>query len=69
MERQLQDQFETFIAKMQNDFKVDCIDISKYALAKNRRDLEKEIDRPEFIQNANIQVKVNVHLENTSEAR
>lgn len=69
MERQLQDQFETFIAKMQNDFKVDCIDISKYALAKNRRDLEKEVDRPEFIQNANIQVKVNVHLENTSEAR
>ena len=69
IEKQLLDQFETFIAKMQNDYKVDCIDISKYALAKNRRDLEKEIDRPEFIQNANIQVKVNVHLENTSEAR
>jgi hypothetical protein len=54
---------------MQEEIKVDCIDISKYALAKNRRALEKEIDKPEFIQDANIQVKVKVHLGNTGEAR
>jgi Ger(x)C family germination protein len=69
VEQQVRTQCETFINKMQEEIKVDCIDISKYALAKNRRALEKEIDNPEFIQNANIQVKVKVHLENTGEAR
>jgi uncharacterized protein (DUF3084 family) len=69
IEQQLQTQCETFINKMQEEIKVDCIDILKYALAKNRRALEKEIDNPEFIHNANIQVKVKVHLENTGEAR
>lgn len=66
---QLKSRFETFIDKMQNDFKFDCIDILKYALAKNRRALEKDIDRPEFIENAHIQVQVKVHLENTGGAR
>ena len=69
VEQQVRTQCETFINKMQEEIKVDCIDISKYALAKNRRALEKEIDKPEFIQNANIQVQVKVHLENTGEAR
>lgn len=69
VEQQVKTQCETFINKMQEEIKVDCIDISKYALAKNRRTLEKEIDRPEFIENANIQVKVKVHLKNIGEAR
>ncbi|MDD4562099.1 MAG: Ger(x)C family spore germination C-terminal domain-containing protein, partial [Syntrophomonadaceae bacterium] len=69
IEQQVKTQCETFINMMQEEIKVDCIDISKYALAKTRRALEKEIDNPEFIQNANIQVKVKVHLENTGESR
>lgn len=69
VEQQIKAQCETFIDMMQEEIKVDCIDISKYALAKNRRALEKEIDNPEFIQNANIQVKVKVQLDNTGEAR
>ena len=69
VEQQVRTQCETFINMMQEEIKVDCIDISKYALAKNRRALEKDIDKPEFIQDANIQVKVKVHLENTGEAR
>ena len=65
----MKSQCEAFINKMQEEIKVDCIDISKYALAKNRRALEKEIDNPEFIQYANIQVEVKVHLKNIGEAR
>ena len=69
VEQQVRTQCETFINKMQEEIKVDCIDISKYALAKNRRALEKDIDKPEFIQDANIQVKVKVYLENIGESR
>ncbi len=69
IEQQIKTQCETFINMMQEEIKVDCIDISKYALAKNRRALEKDIDNPEFIQNANIQVDVKVHLRNTGETR
>jgi Ger(x)C family germination protein len=69
VELQMKAQCEKFIKKMQEEIKVDCIDISKYALAKNRRALEKDIDNPEFIQYANIKVKVKVHLENTGESR
>jgi Ger(x)C family germination protein len=69
IEQQVQTQCEIFINKMQEEIKVDCIDISKFALAKNRRVLEKDIDKPEFIQNANIQVKVKVHLQNVGETR
>lgn len=69
VEQQVQTQCETFINKIQEEIKLDCIDISKYALAKNRRALEKNIDKPEFIQDANIQVKVKVHLKSTGERR
>lgn len=69
VEQQVKNQCETFINKMQKEIKVDCIDIAKYALAKNRRALEKDIDSPEFIQNANIQVKVKVHLKSIGETR
>lgn len=69
VEQQVKTQCETFINMMQEEIKVDCIDISKYALAKNRRALEKDIDNPEFIQGANIQVEVKVHLKNTGEAQ
>lgn len=55
-----------FIAQMQNEMKIDCIDINKYALAKWRRELQTTIDS-DFIENASIKVKVEVHLENTGE--
>lgn len=55
-----------FINQMQNDMKIDCIDINKYALAQWRNELLPVIDR-DFIQNANIKVNVKVHIENNGE--
>jgi Ger(x)C family germination protein len=55
-----------FIKKMQREYKVDCIDISKYALAKWRRELEPTIDQ-DFIENVQINVDVKMHLENIGE--
>ncbi len=52
-----------FIKKMQDQYKVDCIDISKYALAKWRHELEDRIDQ-NFIENVDIKVDVKVKLEN-----
>ncbi len=57
----------TFIEKMQHQFKVDCIDISKYALAKWRSQLTNFIDDERFIQNAVINVAVDVKLDKTDE--
>lgn len=69
IEKQVTSQCEAFIAMMQNELKLDCIDISKYALARSRRTLEQSIDNPDFIENADIRVKVKVHLANTGEMR
>ena len=52
-----------FISKMQEEYKVDCIDISKYALAKWRKELQPKIDEG-FIENVDIKVDVKVKLEN-----
>ncbi len=52
-----------FIKKMQDQYKVDCIDISKYALAKWRNELEDKIDK-DFIENVDIKVEVKVKLQN-----
>ncbi|WP_054694148.1 Ger(x)C family spore germination protein [Syntrophomonas palmitatica] len=59
---------QRFLAKMQNELKTDCIDINKYALAKWRRELTPVIDSEEFIQNARIEVKAEVALENAGES-
>lgn len=64
--RDIAGQGRQFIAQMQNEMKIDCIDINKYALAKWRRELQTSIDS-DFIENASIKVKVEVHLENTGE--
>ncbi len=48
-----------FIQKMQEEFKVDCIDITKYALAKWRKELEPIADNS-FMEKADIVVDVNV---------
>jgi len=55
-----------FIKKMQEELKVDCIDINKYALAKWRNELEDQIDN-DFIEKVKINVEVEVHLKNTGE--
>ena len=69
IEKQVAAQCERFIDMMQNELKLDCIDISKYALAKERKTLSRQIDNPDFIKNADIRVKVKVHLKNTGEMR
>lgn len=55
-----------FIQKMQEEINVDCIDISKYALAKWRNELEDSIDDG-FIEKVNINVDVKVHIQNTGD--
>jgi Ger(x)C family germination protein len=69
IEKQITAQCERFIDMMQNELKLDCIDISKYALTKERKNLFPYIDNPDFIKNADIRVKVKVHLKNTGEMR
>lgn len=58
-----------FINTMQSEWKVDCIDVSKYALSKWRRELEEKVDDEQFISNAEIQVEVKVKLYNSGEVR
>lgn len=69
IEKQVKAQCESFIDRMKNELRLDCIDISKYALAKDRKALSKSISNPDFIENADIKVMVKVHLENTAEMR
>lgn len=64
---QIKKECEDFIVQMQEDFKVDCIDISKYALAKWRSKLEKDIDNEEFITNAIISVEVKAEIDDIGE--
>ncbi len=55
-----------FIDKMQEDYKIDCIDISKYAVAKWGKEVEDQVDQ-DFIENVNIRVKVKMKLKNNGE--
>jgi Ger(x)C family germination protein len=57
---------EKFIRKMQEEYKVDCIDISKYALAKWEKELLDRVDM-DFIENVTIQVNVKMKLVNVGE--
>jgi Ger(x)C family germination protein len=69
IEKEVKGQCESFIKKMQNELRLNCIDISKYALAKDRKALSDSIDNPDFIENADIRVEVKVRLKNTGEMR
>jgi|GEM_PF-375650 len=60
------DRSKRFVKKMQEQYKVDCIDISKYALAKWRKELEPRIDE-EFIENVIINVNVTTKINNIGE--
>ncbi|MDD3364895.1 MAG: Ger(x)C family spore germination protein [Syntrophomonas sp.] len=55
-----------FIKKMQEEYQVDCIDISKYALAKWRKELKDKVDE-DFIGDVNIKVEVKMKLNNVGE--
>ncbi len=57
---------QKFIQKMQEQYQVDCIDISKYALAKWRKELKNKVDQ-DFIGNVNINVEVKMKLKNVGE--
>lgn len=57
---------QRFIGRMQNEFQVDCIDISKYALAKWRNELQGTTDET-VIPNASIRVQAEVKLDNFGE--
>jgi len=54
----------SLISKMQQEFGVDCIDVTNYALSKWRYEVQDIIDSEEFVKNIKIDVKVNVNLEN-----
>ncbi len=65
IEEQVADNVEsecnTFIKKMQEDYKVDCIAITPYALAKWRQELQDKVDEG-FIEKVHIIVDVKVKL-------
>jgi Ger(x)C family germination protein len=66
IENDIKEDCQKFIEKMQGEFQVDCIDISKYALAKWRKDLKNKVDQG-FIENVNIKVEVKMKLKNVGE--
>lgn len=65
VEGSVQKDCERFIRTMQNRYRVDCIDITKYALAKYRKDLEGK--ETKVIDKAHIRVKVKVGIDNYGE--
>ncbi len=64
---QVQRELTDFITWMQQDLRCDCIDIARFALAKERRGLEGVIDTPEFIRRAKITVETEVKIQNWGE--
>jgi len=57
---------ERYVKVIQEKHKVDCIDISKYALAKWGKQIEAEIDK-DFIENVDIKVEVETKLTDIGE--
>lgn len=56
-----------FIEKMQQEYKVDCIDINKYILAKWRKEFKDQVDQEGFIEKLDIKVNVKMKLKNVGE--
>lgn len=67
IKKHVSEECTSFVQKMQEEFRVDCIDISKYALAKWRNELQDKVDKEDFIENATIIVDVDVHIEEFGE--
>lgn len=59
---QIKNECLALINRMQNEWGVDCIDITKYALAKWRHEIKKEVEEESFIRNADIRLKVEVDI-------
>lgn len=60
---QLKKDLDKEIEKVQKVYRIDCFDLSKYALAKYGRD--KDYDRPEYFTNAIINVETKVKINST----
>jgi hypothetical protein len=67
LEQDLRQDMERFVRWMQQDLKADCIDISRYAMAKWKTDLADKIYDETFIGQASIRVSVDVQLKNYGE--
>lgn len=63
MNRELTD----FVRWMQRELGTDCIDLCRFALAKERKALRGIIDTPEFLRQADIRVETHVRLRNWGE--
>lgn len=64
--KSLRQQSMAFIAKMQDQFHVDCIDITEFALAKWRHELKGQ-DFTELLKHYHIKVAVKVNINDTGE--
>lgn len=62
-EKKLQKDLNNIVKKVQNEYGIDCLDVSKYALAEYGQD--SGYDSEEFFSNANIKVHVTVNIEST----
>ncbi len=62
IKKDLQKKCDTLINKMQTQYKVDCIDITRFAAAKWRKEIESYTEE-NFIKNAIINVNVDVDIE------
>lgn len=65
--RDIQQDCEQLLGKIQKDIGVDCIDINKYAIAKWRTELKDIIDREDFMQHVTIRCRVDVKIRNSGE--
>lgn len=61
VKREIERDCRKFTQRMQEEFKVDCIDVTKYALAKWRKELKDKVEEG-FIENVKIVVDVEVKI-------
>lgn len=66
VKNEVQKDCREFIKKMQEEFKIDCIDVTKYALSKWRKELKDKAEEG-FIEKANIVVDVDVKIKDIGE--
>ena len=58
-----------FVRKMQEEFGVDCIDITKFAQAKWRNQIEEQVREGEFINDVRIVVTVKTKITDVGQTR
>lgn len=67
LETNTENECRSLIAKMQHVYGIDCIDISRYALAKWRPELINVIEDRDFVENMKIDLEVKVQIKHTGE--